>query len=85
MVLAAPPQPIPVRRPGVQVQARVKRRRDPLLDKVVDGDKKVQRVEKIKSLLCKMEGRVMSLKQLGLFRKQIGLDGGRRCTTLLAK
>lgn len=65
--------------------AKIKRRKDPQLDTVVERDKKVRIVTKIKELLCKQERRIMTLKQLGLHRRMLGLKGKRRCIVLLRR
>ncbi|KAJ7299990.1 hypothetical protein O6H91_18G065300 [Diphasiastrum complanatum] len=67
------------------VTARIKRRKDPTFDKVIEREKKLRIVSKLKDLLVKQPGRVMSLRTLGKYRGQIGLMGKRRFVVLLRK
>lgn len=63
----------------------IKRRKDYPLDSVIERQKKLKIVSKIKDLLVKQPDMVMSLKSLGKYRKQLGLKGKRRCIALLKK
>lgn len=65
--------------------ARIKRRKDPSFDNVIQREKKLKIVSRIKDLVVKQPGLVMSLRDLGKHRKQIGLTGKRRCVALLNK
>ncbi|GJP49497.1 hypothetical protein CLOM_g8696 [Closterium sp. NIES-68] len=67
------------------VECKVKRRREPRLDAVIERNKKFRIVQRIQELLGKQEGGRMSLKELGKYREKIGLSGGRRCVALVQK
>lgn len=65
--------------------AVIKRQKDYKLDAVIQGEKKLKRVQKIKDILVKQPGQVMSLRDLGKFRRQLGLDGKKKVIALLRK
>ncbi|EFJ35922.1 hypothetical protein SELMODRAFT_438174 [Selaginella moellendorffii] len=67
------------------VTATVKRTKDYVLDKVVEREKKVKVVNKVKNILVKQPGKVMSLRDLGRYRHYIGLQAKRRFVSLLRK
>lgn len=63
--------------------AVIKRKKDYKLDSVIQGEKKLKRVLKIKELLVKQPGTVMSLRDLGKYRRYLGLTGKKRIIALL--
>lgn len=65
--------------------AVIKRKKDYKLDSVIQREKKLKRVLKIKELLVKQPGQVMSLRDLGKHRKYLGLTGKKRVVALLNK
>jgi hypothetical protein len=65
------------------ITAVIKRRKDYALDNVIQREKKVMLVMRIKELLVRQPGQVMSLKDLGKHKKYIGLTGKRRCIAVL--
>ncbi|CAI5989412.1 unnamed protein product [Closterium sp. NIES-64] len=67
------------------VECKVKRRKEPRLDAVIERNKKFRIVQRIQELLGKQEGGRMSLKELGKHRNKIGLSGGRRCVSLIRR
>lgn len=71
--------------PFVPVRAAVKRRKELPFDNVIERDKKLKLVLKIRSILVRSPERIMSLKQLGRFRRDLGLDKKRRFIALLRK
>eukprot|EP00249_Psilotum_nudum_P019478 c27273_g1_i1 orf=406-1920(-) len=68
-----------------RVTARIKWRKDVYFDKVIERQKKLKIATKIKELLVKQPGMVMSLRDLGKYRRSLGLQGRRRCIALLRK
>ncbi|CAI5490339.1 unnamed protein product [Closterium sp. Naga37s-1] len=67
------------------VECKVKRRKEPRLDAVIERNKKFRIVQRIQELLGKQKGGRMSLKELGKHRNKIGLSGGRRCVSLIRR
>lgn len=63
--------------------AVIKRKKDYKLDSVIQREKKLKRVLKIKEILVKQPGQVMSLRDLGKHRKPLGLTGKKRVVALL--
>jgi hypothetical protein len=68
---------------GRQPTAVIKRKKDYKLDSVIQGEKKLKRVLKIKEILVKQPGAVMSLRDLGKYRRYLGLTGKKRIIALL--
>ncbi|KAG0602738.1 hypothetical protein M758_10G037700 [Ceratodon purpureus] len=76
----------PVRRTKRLVTtAVIKRKKDYKLDSVIQREKKLKRVLKIKEILVKQPGQVMSLRELGKHRRYLGLTGKKRIIALLNK
>ncbi|XP_057720975.1 protein WHAT'S THIS FACTOR 1 homolog, chloroplastic [Arachis stenosperma] len=67
------------------IRAAVKRRKELPFDNVIQRDKKLKFVLKIRKILVSQPNRIMSLKQLGKFRRDLGLDKRRRLIALLKK
>ncbi|KAI3693442.1 hypothetical protein L6452_33277 [Arctium lappa] len=67
------------------VQALVKRRKELPFDNVIQRDKKLKLVMKIRKILLSQPDRVMQLRDLGRFRKALGLQRRRRFIALLRK
>ncbi|WKA05846.1 hypothetical protein VitviT2T_023784 [Vitis vinifera] len=67
------------------IRAAVKRRKELPFDNVVQRDKKLKLVLKIRKLLVSQPDRVMSLRQLGKYRRELGLTKKRRFIALLKK
>ena len=63
----------------------VKRRKELPFDNVIERDKKLKLVLKIRKLLVSQPDRIMSLRQLGKFRRELGLTKKRRFIALLKK
>jgi len=84
---APPPFPMRLRpRPAVVVaQAAVKRRKEVPFDNVIQRDKKLKLVLKLRNILVAQPDRVMSLRDLGRFRRDLGLTRKRRLIALLKK
>ncbi|XP_073022741.1 protein WHAT'S THIS FACTOR 1 homolog, chloroplastic [Primulina eburnea] len=72
--------PFPVIRAGV-----VKRRKELPFDNVIQRDKKLKLVLKIRKILTSQPDRIMALRHLGRFRKDLGLQKRRRFISLLRK
>ncbi|KAL6848912.1 hypothetical protein ACP4OV_021495 [Aristida adscensionis] len=83
------PRPFPLRlrpRPAVVVaQAAVKRRKEVPFDNVIQRDKKLKLVLKLRNILVAQPDRVMSLRDLGRFRRDLGLTRKRRLIALLRR
>lgn len=71
--------------PVAPVRASVKRRKELPFDNVIQRDKKLKLVSKIRKILVSQPDRIMSLKQLGRFRRDLGLTKKRRFIALLRK
>lgn len=76
---------IPTRVPFCPVRAAVKRRKELPFDNVIQRDKKLKLVLKIQKILASQPDRVMSLRQLGKYRRELGLTKKRRFIALLKK
>lgn len=63
----------------------VKRRKEFSFDSVIQRDKKLKLVLKIRKILMSYPDRVMALRDLGRFRKSLGLQKRRRFIALLRK
>ncbi|CAM0953718.1 unnamed protein product [Alopecurus aequalis] len=88
--LAAQPPPPPLRllRPRLAVVAQaaaVKRRKEVPFDNVIQRDKKLKLVLKLRNILVSAPDRVMSLRDLGRFRRDLGLTRKRRLIALLKR
>ncbi|KAJ8900540.1 hypothetical protein K2173_025317 [Erythroxylum novogranatense] len=71
--------------PFEPVRAAVKRRKELPFDNVIQRDKKLNLVLKIRKILVSQPDRIMSLKQLGRYRRDLGLEKKRRFIALLKK
>jgi hypothetical protein len=84
-----PRAPLPLRlhpRPApVVAQAAVKRRKELPFDNVIQRDKKLKLVLKLRNILVSQPDRVMSLRDLGRFRRDLGLTRKRRLIALLRR
>lgn len=67
------------------IQALVKRRKELPFDNVIQRDKKLKLVMKIRKILLTQPDRVMQLRDLGRFRRALGLQKRRRFIALLRK
>lgn len=63
----------------------VKRRKEPPLDSVIQRDKKLKLVLKIRNILVSQPDRIMNLRDLGRFRRDLGLTRKRRFIALLKR
>ncbi|KAG8086474.1 hypothetical protein GUJ93_ZPchr0010g8875 [Zizania palustris] len=81
--------PVRVRSRGsrlaVVAQAAVKRRKETPFDNVIQRDKKLKLVLKLRNILVSQPDRVMSLTDLGRFRRDLGLTRKRRLIALLKR
>ncbi|XP_038900012.1 protein WHAT'S THIS FACTOR 1 homolog, chloroplastic [Benincasa hispida] len=71
--------------PFQPIRAVVKRRKELKFDNVIQRDKKLKLVMRIRKILVQQPDRVMSLKELGKFRRDLGLEKKRRLIALLKK
>ncbi|CAK9140499.1 unnamed protein product [Ilex paraguariensis] len=67
------------------VRAIVKRRKEAPFDNVIQRDKKLKLVLKIRKILVSQPDRTMALREMGRFRKVLGLQKKRRFIALLRK
>lgn len=67
------------------IRAVVKRRKELPFDNVIQRDKKLKLVMKIRKILMSQPDRVMSLRELGKYRRALGLDKSKRFIALLRK
>ncbi|XP_021912446.1 protein ROOT PRIMORDIUM DEFECTIVE 1 [Carica papaya] len=77
-----------IRKPCVPVEpirAAVKRRKELPFDNVIQKDKKLKLVLKIRKILVSQPDRIMSLRTLGRYRRDLGLKKKRRFIALLKK
>ncbi|XP_050223130.1 protein WHAT'S THIS FACTOR 1 homolog, chloroplastic [Mercurialis annua] len=74
-----------IRTPFHPVRAVVKRRKELPFDNVIQRDKKLKLVLKIRKILVSQPDRIMSLRQLGKYRRELGLQKKRRFIALLKK
>ncbi|MQM17119.1 hypothetical protein Taro_050086 [Colocasia esculenta] len=76
----------PHRRPALQpVTALVKRRKEVPFDNVIQRDKKLKLVLKIRRILVSHPDRIMNMRDLGKFRRELGLTRKRRFIALLRR
>ncbi|GAV84327.1 PORR domain-containing protein [Cephalotus follicularis] len=71
--------------PFEPIRAAVKRRKELPFDKVIQKDKKLKLVLKIRKILVSQPDRIMDLRQLGRYRRELGLQRKRRFIALLKK
>lgn len=85
--LSSPPPPLRTRRLAsvVAQAAAVKRRKEVPFDNVIQRDKKLKLVLKLRNILVSHPDRVMSLRDLGRFRRDLGLTRKRRLIALLKR
>ncbi|KAK3134789.1 hypothetical protein QOZ80_5BG0410730 [Eleusine coracana subsp. coracana] len=81
----APPLHLRARSAVVVAQAAVKRRKEIPFDNVIQRDKKLKLVLKLRNILVSQPDRVMSLRDLGRFRRDLGLTRKRRLIALLKR
>ncbi|KAL6199529.1 hypothetical protein ACLB2K_029313 [Fragaria x ananassa] len=67
------------------IRAAVKRRKELPFDNVIQRDKKLKLVLKIRKILVSQPDRIMSLRELGRYRRELGLQKKRRFIALLKK
>lgn len=67
------------------IRALVKRRKELPFDNVIQRDKKLKLVLKIRKILVSQPDRTMALRELGKFRRALGLQKKRRFISLLKK
>ncbi|XP_020098951.1 protein ROOT PRIMORDIUM DEFECTIVE 1 [Ananas comosus] len=67
------------------VSAVVKRRKEAPFDNVIQRDKKLKLVLKIRNILVNQPDRIMSLRELGRYRRDLGLTRKRRFIALLKR
>ncbi|XP_058095994.1 protein WHAT'S THIS FACTOR 1 homolog, chloroplastic [Magnolia sinica] len=67
------------------ITAVVKRRKEIPFDNVIQRDKKLKLVLKIRRILCSQPDRIMSLRELGRYRRELGLTRKRRFIALLKR
>ncbi|KAH7519496.1 hypothetical protein FEM48_Zijuj08G0042600 [Ziziphus jujuba var. spinosa] len=67
------------------IRAAVKRRKELPFDNVIQRDKKLKLVLKIRKILLGQPDRIMSLRELGRYRRDLGLKKKRRFIALLKK
>ncbi|CAN6480556.1 unnamed protein product [Victoria cruziana] len=67
------------------IVAVVKRRKEMAFDNVIQRDKKLRLVLKIRSILVSQTDRIMALRHLGKYRRELGLTKKRRFIALLRR
>ncbi|KAF8412136.1 hypothetical protein HHK36_000092 [Tetracentron sinense] len=67
------------------ITAAVKRRKELPFDNVIQRDKKLKLVLKIRKILVSQPDRIMALRDLGRYRRELGLDRKRRFIALLRR
>ncbi|CAK8569183.1 unnamed protein product [Lathyrus sativus] len=67
------------------IRAAVKRRKEMPFDNVIQKDKKLKFVLKVRKLLVSQPDRVMSLQELGKHKQELGLDKNRRLIAVLKR
>ncbi|XP_010266469.1 PREDICTED: protein ROOT PRIMORDIUM DEFECTIVE 1 [Nelumbo nucifera] len=67
------------------ITAAVKRRKELAFDNVIQRDKKLKLVLKIRKILVSQPDRIMSLRDLGRYRRELGLGRKRRFIALLKR
>ncbi|KAJ3695194.1 hypothetical protein LUZ60_000571 [Juncus effusus] len=81
-------QPFPLQKNKTKspfITSVVKRRKEMPFDNVIQRDKKLKLVMKIRSILVSQPDRIMSVRELGKFRKYLGLTKKRRFIAILKK
>jgi hypothetical protein len=71
--------------PFSPIKAIVKRRKELPFDNVIQRDKKLKLVLKIQKILVSQPNRIMALRDMGKYRRALGLDRNRRFIALLKK
>ncbi|XP_060218448.1 protein WHAT'S THIS FACTOR 1 homolog, chloroplastic [Lycium barbarum] len=69
----------------IRAAGAVKRRKELPFDNVIQRDKKLKLVMKIRKILVSQPDRIMSLRELGRYRRALGLEKKRRFIALLKK
>lgn len=69
----------------MRVRAAVKRRKELPFDNVIQRNKKLKFVLKVRKILMRQPYRFMSVKDLGRYKRELGLDRKRRLVALLKK
>ncbi|KAI5069736.1 hypothetical protein GOP47_0016037 [Adiantum capillus-veneris] len=69
----------------LSIAARIEWAKDKHLDEVIQRQKKVRLVTKLKDLLVNEPGMCMSLRELGRYRKKLGLTETRRLVVLIRR
>lgn len=69
----------------IRASGTVKRRKELPFDNVIQRDKKLKLVMKIRKILVSQPDRIMSLRELGRYRRLLGLEKKRRFIALLKK
>ncbi|GAB4844582.1 pseudoprotein wtf element Wtf1 [Ancistrocladus abbreviatus] len=67
------------------IRAAVKRRKELPFDNVIQRDKKLKLVMKIRKILVSQPDRIMNLREMGRYRRELGLQNKRRVIALLKK
>ncbi|XP_047338321.1 protein WHAT'S THIS FACTOR 1 homolog, chloroplastic-like [Impatiens glandulifera] len=67
------------------IRAVVKRRKEVRLDNIIQREKKLKLVMKIRKILVSQPDRSMAIRELGRYRKILGLQRNRRIISLLRK
>ncbi|AES82782.1 putative plant organelle RNA recognition domain-containing protein [Medicago truncatula] len=67
------------------ISAAVKRRKELPFDNVIQKDKKLKFVLKVRKILVSKPTRVMSLQELGKYRRELGLDKKRKLIVILRR
>lgn len=67
------------------IRAAVKRRKEIPFDSVIQREKKLKFVLRVRKILVSQPDRVMSLRELGKYRRELGLDKKRKLIALLRK
>lgn len=70
---------------SIRAAGTVKRRKELPFDNVIQRDKKLKLVMKIRKILVSQPDRIMSLRELGRYRRALGLEKKRRFIGLLKK
>lgn len=86
--LFVPSESSHVGRPRFQIgpiRAAVKRRKEMPFDNVIQKDKKLKFVLKVRKLLVTQPNKVMSLQELGKHKRELGLDKKRRLIAVLKR
>lgn len=70
---------------SIRASGTVKRRKELPFDNVIQRDKKLKLVMKIRKILVSQPDRTMSLREMGKYRRALGLEKKRRFIALLKK